>query len=280
MLIIGRKYYNKVTCHKNVNSLELPCFYLSKTLKNDKKLQKLKIQKDDLNINRRKFLYQLKNELSNKLSANSNTFYINNILKQSLFLDVEFTNDIYDDFKTFPISKDLSLLFMIGICSIDEYINLTVDRLNDKNEYFILLKFLDYLKTKTISQQIILFHWSNADKLIIEKTLVRHPDLYQMYTDNLKNKIVYIDLLKIVKQTIVLKSYSLKYVSEKLLNIKYTTDCKNGLDAMCSIFLNDQLLDNNTLSKKSLHDFASTNDIIQYNKMDTTLLYKIIEKFR
>lgn len=294
IIIIGRKYYNKSSCYNNPNSLNIPCFYFAnRNLNNNKKVrqctQEIKCTREILSINRRKFLYNLKNELLlNKIQDNN--LYINNILKYSIFLDVEFVNDIYDNFKNFPISNNSSLLFMIGISNYkNEYINLTTKRLTLQEEYNIILEFLNYisLQITLFQHKIIIFHWSNADKYIIEKTIKRHDTLYKYYVDNIQNNIIYIDLLQIIKKTISLKSYSLKYVSEKLLNIKYSTECKNGLDAMCFIFNNDNLLNANNNDnllndkhiKKSLQDFSSTDDIIEYNKMDTTLLYKIVNKF-
>ena len=77
---------------------------------------------------KRLFLYNLKNSLNSK-----NTMYINDIIKNGLFLDVEYTNDIYDDFSKFPISKDYSMLFMIGISFFNknelDFIHFTTDKL-------------------------------------------------------------------------------------------------------------------------------------------------------
>jgi hypothetical protein len=218
---------------------------------------------------------------------------INKILKNSLFLDVEYINDIYDDFKTFPISQDSTLLFMIGFAynvnhndNSLNYVNYTVNKLNKIEEYDILNKFLNDIidkfnainqsntinSTTKMNKPVVIFHWSSADKIIIEKSLKRHPDLYKKYIDNVKIK--YIDLLPIFKKTIYLESYSLKFVAKKLLNITYDTDCKNGFDAMCSIIQNNCRLEK---LNKTLNDFASTQDIIKYNKIDTELLYILMK---
>jgi hypothetical protein len=212
------------------------------------------------------------------------------IIKNSLFIDVEYVNDIYDDFQEFPISKDNSLLCMIGIShlcnNVLKYDDLTVKRLDSINEYDILHKFLNIIdKTKNkICQdrqgsKILMFHWSNADKNILEKALVKYPDLWSIYKTKYKNDIVYIDLLKVVKNTINLKSYSLKYVSNILLNYTYESDCKNGLDAMCSIILNEQALNSTNKNHENLLNFENTHDVIRYNKIDTQLLYIILKYF-
>lgn len=271
IIIISRKYYNKQNTNKKYfNCFELLCLL---PLENKKEIVKNKITNEvtkndiDLNFNikdlRRKFLYNL------KCHINVNSIYLKNIINKSIFLDVEYINDIYDDFTHFPISKDNSLLCMIGMSYLEDnimkYDNLIVKKLDYKNEYDILKTFLNKILNK---RDLIIFHWSNADKLILEKSLIKYQDLWKIYSEN---KIVYIDLLKVVKNTILLKSYSLKYVSQILLKYTYDTECKNGLDAMCSIILNGNNLNNK--------NFKNINDIIEYNKIDTQLLYIILDYF-
>jgi DNA polymerase elongation subunit (family B) len=205
--------------------------------------------------------------------------YINQIIKSSISLDVEYANDIYDDFSKFPISNNSSCLFMIGISDYKKkYINFTASKLDSSNEELVLQNYFNYIH-EIISKngKLVIFHWSFADKNVIEKALLRHPSLNNFYKKNILNNIIYIDLLKVVKSTIQLKSYSLKYVLEKLLDIKYDTNCKNGFDAMCSIIYNDIEIRNN--NNKKLVDFETTNDIILYNRLDTVYLYDIIKIF-
>ena len=299
ILIIGRKYLHKNKIDKNLNSLGIFCKYtiesygkkfdnvkkIRKTNGVSKRISKLVDHKSKNLYNsylRRTFLFNLKSELYNTGSFDS-TLYTNNILKSSLFLDVEYINDIYDDFETFPISKDSTLLFMIGYSFIDkskkslEYKNFIVKKLNILNEYELLNDFLNdiikkYNETKI---PIVIFHWSHADKSIIEKSLKRHPDLYNKYQNEVVIK--YIDLLLIFKKTIFFESYSLKFIAKNLLNITYDTECKNGFDAMCSIIQNNCILEKSKQYNK-LIDFSSTNDIIKYNRMDTELLYILLKK--
>ena len=294
IIVIGRKYISNSKTNNKImqNSLGLYCVLPITT--NKENTTNIDIYKKDLtcynpqlleekNQNlRRNFLLNLKNYINTepcingKVNLNQSTLYINDIINNSMFLDTEFTNDIYDDFSTFPISKDTSFLFMIGILNKNKYIDFTTKRLNYKEEYKILCDFLSFIESKSFvnkQQPIIIFHWSNADKYIIEKSLFRYPELYQKYNSQ---NILYVDLLIILKQTMILPSYSLKYVAKELLNINYDTNCKNGLDAMCSVIKNDILLKN---SDKDLLSLPSMIDIINYNKMDTTLLLKILQHF-
>jgi DNA polymerase elongation subunit (family B) len=125
-------------------------------------------------------------------------------------------------------------------------------------------------------EKIYILHWSNADKYIIDKTLQKYQKLNEFYKSVCEPNLQYIDLLKLTKSSIKLESYSLKHVAKTLLDIDYNTDCKNGFDAMCSIIQNNNKL---TSKDKELCDFTSTKDIIQYNKLDTELLYYILNYF-
>lgn len=276
--IIGRKYKNEKTSELENNSVSLPVFIDSVySIKKSNHKRNAKMRSDDDIVScyyRRRFLYTLKNYL-----GDVDFSYINQILSNSICLDIEYANDIYDDFSKFPISNNSSCLFMIGVFDYNgTYNNFTASQLDKRNEAIVLKTYLDYIHHKISNNgKIIIFHWSNADKSVIEKTLLRHPKLYHFYNTHIINNIVYIDLLKVVKSTVFLQSYSLKYVLEKLLNITYNTECKNGLDAMCSIIYNNIEIKNN--KNKKLIDFDTTNDIIQYNKLDTIYLYDIIKKF-
>jgi hypothetical protein len=301
VLIIGRKYIDKKTTRKTTNSLNMFCIFdTDKSIKttpnvNPKCIKDLEDKDEDYKVSsndRRKFLYNLKQELYNK---NIDEKYMNNIIKNCIFLDVEYTNDIYDDFEQFPISKDTSLLFMIGVCYKYEndvtYKDYTVNQLTFENEKNIITNFLNFIDSiyNNLNKPIIVFHWSPADRVIIEKTLLKHNIL------DYKHKMCFVDLLQIVKQTIVLKSYSLKYISKKLLSKKYDTECQNGFQAMCSVIENDIVLKKSSScnlessscnlessscnlesSSCNLESLPIVIDIIEYNKMDTVLLYNVV----
>jgi hypothetical protein len=232
--------------------------------------------KTDKSMLRRKFLMNLKSMITSRDN-------IYNLIRNGVFVDVEFTNDIYDDFKTFPISIDTSVMFMIGVSCLNKgsicYNDFTVNRLCKIDERYILTKFLDFVENKWLKTNmcVLLFHWSNADKYAIEKSLQRYPELYLRY-QNMLYYIQYVDLLYVLKKTIPLHSYSLKYVSKYFLNISYESECQNGLDAMCSIIKNEISLQK-CKETKTLSYFPSTADIIHYNKIDTTLLYRVLQYF-
>jgi hypothetical protein len=286
VMIIGRKYKT----NNKIISNSLGCYCTFDVLKIK---EKVNISKRNKNVQtevplvktnlRRTFLLNLKAYI-NQHGTEFNTIYINNMIQNSVFLDVEYTNDIYDDFSTFPISKDNSMLFIIGLLRIVKneccYTDFTSKRLTYQEEYRILDNFLDYISNnyKNNKFRVTVFHWSHADKYIIEKSLARYPDLQKKYDPT---QIIYVDLLIILKQTINLPSYSLKYVAKELLNLRYDTDCQNGLDAMCSIIQNDIMLTNNEMNihNQDLLSLQSSKDIVKYNKIDTTLLYDVLIYF-
>jgi hypothetical protein len=295
IIIIGRKYTNlKNPNEKNDNCLSMYCTY------NISKLKVFTINYDENTKNTRNSECNSECNLDNLKKMNNVYFksflrrkFWNNlqsmilediniryILNYSIFIDTEFTNDIYDDFKKFPISQDSSILFMIGSNWNNTYETFIVNTLSKEQEKIMMEKFLISIdKKRTLGKCVFLFHWSNADKYIIDKTLSRYPDLSLKYKDTLES-IRYIDLMKLVKETLTgLSSYSLKYISKYLFNIEYDTDCKNGFDAMCYIIETNNLLYKQTNIEKKLSDFNTTKDIIEYNRMDTDLLYKIFTFF-
>lgn len=293
VLLIGRKYSNvNDKGHKITNCFGLFCTLNLKDIKfrntntiTDTKLNLDNLNKELLPVNtskskfRRAFLMNIKEMLNQNQNGE-----IYRLISNGIYLDIEFTNDIYDDFKDFPNSNDAdasSIMFMIGIfCKNKGYRDFTVNRLCKDDEKYILEMFLNFIEDRYLTKgmKVLLFHWSNADKYIIEKSLQKYPELYIRYS-TISEHIQYIDLLKIFKQTVTLPSYSLKYVSKHFLNTSYESDCKNGLDAMCSIIQNEISLQNTNTSNLNLSYFKTTMDIIKYNQTDTTLLYQLLKYF-
>lgn len=282
ILIIGRKYTNindksektnncfGKLCTYDINKVVLTDCVSDNSSMTDNISEKLP-ETFSKSILRRRFLYNLQQFIDVDSSARD-------CISNGVYLDVEYTNDIYDNFETFPISNDQSILFMIGIYHRLHYHNFITDNLSHNEECRILDNFLLRL-SDNVSGKIHVFHWSNADKYIIDKTLQRYPDIVKRY-DNVIKRIIFVDLLQVVKLTIPgLPSYSLKYVCKTLLNIVYDTKCQNGLDAMCSIIKKDLLLNTDLYTEKNLLFFHDTKDVVNYNKLDTTLLYDIVKYF-
>lgn len=299
IIMVGRKYHNKVTDVRNNHCFGVFCIDKIEEQINQMEIDEIAIDiKQDQNNTdvdtesiimirsgayRTKFLKQLKNYIYGDQKRN---FYIKNEIRRSVFLDVEFINDIYDDFETFPVSKDLSILFMIGMYYYDKeqgdfvYKNLVTRSLDTQNEFEILenyLNTLQYISESNGGNKINIFHWSNADLWAINKALSKYPDLSDKTKENC---VIYIDLLKIIKSVVKLESYSLKTVSKKLLEKHYHTECQNGLDAMMNMISSSN--QDNQISEIEQHtdnDNKQLCDLIEYNRLDTTIMYDIVKEF-
>jgi hypothetical protein len=300
--IIARKYVNVKDKTTRVNNcFGLMCYYDAHKLKKTNDIQTdcdeshhpdLSQDSDESQDSKASYPDVSKSILRRRFLRNLEQFTdgikVYDVLRNGIFIDTEFTNDIYDDFSDFPISYDTSILFMIGMSYIKNdivcYHNFTVNRLDQTDEKQIMENFLQMIyQSSQFSHsklnKIPLFHWSNAEKYIIEKTLLRYPDVVAKYK-HVIDSILYIDLLKVVRSTLPgLKSYSLKYVCKQLLDITYDTDCKNGLDAMCSVIKNNVRLQTDNRCFKTLMCFDNTKDVVNYNKLDTTLLYSVLRYF-
>lgn len=213
-----------------------------------------------------------------KVTKQQKKLFKEQIHENRIYLDIEYVNDVYDDFDSFPISKDNSMIFMIGLVDKNEkYTNFTTNTLTIQEERKILKQYIDALKSRIQKNECLyIYHWSNADYNLIMKRLRKYNDLFNEYNRDCEKFIKYIDLLKIVKNTIQLESYSLKYVVKKLLKKDYDTDCQNGFDAMTSIIVKNMEI---TKRNDSLLKYPMTQDIIKYNKLDTVLMNDIIKCF-
>lgn len=259
--IIGRKYKNEKDNEIMKSAVGLKCL-ISEPSNNGIRIQNKKVINNEVKIILTK---EHKMKFMDKTNNQENRIY----------LDLEYINDIYDDFNSFPISNDNSMIFMIGLVEQNgNYINFTTDKLNKEDERMILERYIKYIIENTKNEKLFIYHWSSADYIGIIKGLERHPELKKEYHLH-SNKVEYIDLLKIVKEIIEVDSYSLKYISKVLLNMEYTSDCKNGFDAMISIIRKNAKLNKN----QGLLQFDETQDIIKYNQMDTVLLLELTKLF-
>lgn len=202
--------------------------------------------------------------------------------KNTIFsLDTEYLNDIYDSWASFPEAEDHSNLFMIGICDMNKnYTNFTCTRLNRRSEKILLHSFFSRFVDSFHHTKIkpVLLHWSKAELTAFRKAVERNPDLqplYQAFTD----AVIFLDLMPIVKKTVLLDSYSLKYVSKVLLKKDYETLCQNGADVIVGIIGAEEYCKSKNSHVKTLRNERRVVDIIKYNEMDTELLIDIYNFF-
>lgn len=261
IFVLGRKYTDKLTGITNCNSLSTLCNIYGLHNKQKQRIKKIEGNEDFSKNYRRILRDNLINSFHSKLSMNQ--FYNN-----SIFLDTEYVTDIIDDFSEFPLSKNLSMNFMIGLAQLKkdnlEYTNLIIDDLSHCSEYILLTKFISYLELFAYNKSyILLVHWSKADKISLTKSLHKYPDLQSKF--NTLN-CIFLDLMDVCKKSIQSNSFSLKYIAKNIMSFNYDSDCQNGFDAMLTY-----------ISSIEKNDNSNLHDIIKYNKIDTELLYKLIK---
>lgn len=277
--VIGRKYKNEVG-KMNYSCFDVWCklgqragVALHQTTTSTHSISLKEYKRDSqggmMLPQRRVFSYELKKEIQSR-EETFPTMYTKSILSSSVFLDVEFLNDIVDDFKTFPVSKDMSMIFMagVGVCDANgkfNYTDITVSDLTPNEQFKLLdrlMEFFEYFITQ--HGRVFVFHWSHADATVLKKALSLYQCLNKRFYDILGNKLHFIDLMKVFKSVSTMNSYSLKKVAKVMLNYEYDSECQNGFDAMMVA------IEHFTDKKNSL------SDIIRYNKIDTMLLYELI----
>lgn len=272
---IGRKY--KTPCGTINNAFGMPLCIQVKSDPQTTKQRKMELQHSThldpskMHAYKRVFQNHL-NDALNKVGLNS--------ARRFLALDTEYLNDIYDSWTTFPEAQDHSSLFMIGICNLNKkYTNFTSERLNKNSETRLLKSFFTQLTDDfyTTGTKTILLHWSKAEITAFRKAVERNPELEPVYKSFI-NAVVFLDLMPIIKKTLLLKSYSLKYVGKLLLGKEYETTCQNGADVILGIIAAEKKCEA-ALSGKTLIDVRSVVDIMNYNQIDTELLIDIYKMF-
>lgn len=254
--IIGRKYKCKNKMYPSAFDILVKGIYKVKNINKISKLQKYKkeeFSKNNTSSISTDIYKHLKREAIERISIELRNINMEN----SICLDLEYINDIYDTYDDFPLSQNHSHIFMIGCQYMKNNIfNIyTKDTFSKSNEYNIIQEFLN-----SINKNTCIIHWSHADKTYLLKSLERYPDLMSQYN---KLNIVYIDLMKIFKECkYPTYSYSLKVIVKDILDYNYTSTCLNGLDAITACIYN--YTDN-------------LQDLIEYNKQDTILLKKLIK---
>lgn len=220
------------------------------------------------------------NKQSDKLISYSEFKNINN-WRQSI--NFEF----FVDFETLQQDDRTNLLYLIGlgvrvgIKWIYYYFYIDVNK-PDCEKHLVLEWYNKMEKIKSLyalNSNIKTWHWSSAEKNILNAVLVKYPDI--------KINVDWIDLCDIfIKEEIVIKdalNYKLKSIVKTLSKhgfIKSSYDnliCDNGMDAMVDgyySYMSAKRL--NTSIKPYLVD----KNIIEYNKIDCFSMYEILNYLR
>jgi len=214
------------------------------------------------------------------------------------FVDFEMTCSVFTEFDDLPNSSGDSLIFVIGIGHIDtdtgEWIfkDFTVDTLDNRGESIICQQFCDYItalqRKYGCFEDPYLYHWSPAEPSAWKRAIKRHTHLNNSTGINLKDDLVWSDLLKLFhEEPIGIKgclNYSLKTVAKAFYNHGYITatwdtgsSCSDGAGAAVGAYKIDKETREMGLSFKSS---PLTEEIIKYNEVDCRVMQEILYYLR
>lgn len=204
-----------------------------------------------------------------------------------IFVDFETVNDAFlTNFETLPQSKNLNIIFQIGLLYEEENFQLqykyfVVNGYTVEEERRICLEFYDFLQS--LNKKVVLFHWSPAE-----------PSMWSRFIKN-SNKngvnleqlgLTWIDMLKVFKdEPIVIKGvfdFSLKSIAKKLhaygkIQNVWDTQTEDGASVMLNAV---KALKEAKMQNITLRETSHMKDIIRYNEFDCKTLYEIVKYFR
>jgi hypothetical protein len=203
-------------------------------------------------------------ERSNKVIENFNKLELPNS-QNNIFIDFEILTSVFDDFSTFPLPNNKSILFNIGCVSKDSQLSLMAK--NIKEEKGIFKQLIDYLQG--LQGEVTLFHWTGIEKRIFDEKV-------KEFGIKPSKEIKWFDLHKyFVQSDIYIKdceNFKLKNVSrclekEGLITSKWDNGLFfDGLGAMTGYI--------SYLNKKNE---KILDEIAKYNLVDCSVMMEIYE---
>jgi hypothetical protein len=202
------------------------------------------------------------------------------------FIDFEAVSDLNDDFRKFPKTNSDSVVFMIGSLIVDKhgrkkYVNYLVDRLNKESELAMFKAWLLDVKNLIGNQVIKIYHWSHAERTMLDKVLGDQ----NAWLDSNRIELELIDLCEILKEhqcaIAGCFNYKLKDITEALRKqnkIKTTWDGDmDGKNAMVVAWRAEQ----KAIEKHGfLSDVKEMDKLGQYNLYDCQALTEILKYIR
>lgn len=212
-----------------------------------------------------------------------------NLLESCVFIDFENVTDFMDTSgMDFPRSVDSSTLFLIGMgyhqssFTYKKYLSkeLTLDE-----ERKIFVRFLSDLKYLAAQKSVrYVVHWSHAETSVLAQVAARHgmrEELERTY-----RQVKFVDLLKVMRSqcaegtSMSLKNVARKLKKEGIIETVWGSTFADGVAAMTGALLcNGKLQSRKRKREKELEDFDMMQEIVEYNKIDTQVLYEIMKYF-
>lgn len=221
----------------------------------------------------------------------NNMFDWQNKKSTDFFIDFETLNEclVDTDVNLNNSKKNTNVIYMIGISYIDyesgeeiKYKSFVMDHFDIAEENRILKEFMQFVDNKSeVGHKSRLFHWSSAECNFLKGANKRHNDLLTIWMNNVEmvdvNKIFYDEPIIIKNMT----SFKLKNVGQSM----------HKLDMIGSRWANINVDSGDTSIRESSKYYREKkynnidrkdimNDIIEYNKMDCTVLLEIVEYLR
>ena len=207
------------------------------------------------------------------------------------FVDFETTNDLNDDFSTFPKKGGIGRIFMVG-CGHEEdgewkFRCFIADRMDDKSERLMLLQWLMYMLETNArlggSELPTVFHWSPAETSVFEKAYnsaqTRLPDNWPPVAwFDLLNKVIKVEPVT-VKGALAfgLKSIAKAMHSHGLIQTDWEDGPMDGLAAMIGGWHCDKVARE---ADSSMVDVPLMQEILRYNEVDCKVMWEIVSYLR
>lgn len=215
------------------------------------------------------------------------------------YVDFETITNVSDDLETFPVSKDNSRIFLIGLgfSNIEtksswNFKYFITKELSDNEEINIVTNWLYYMENirKELNlENIPIIHWSHAEKSFLNHFIKKNNHLLNNKIKDILSKLVWIDLLDIFKNNRItlslnfsLKSVAKEFYERGLIKTSWETKFGDGLSAMtCALFYNSlKAMKHKRCKEKYLEDFLEIRQVIKYNEVDTKVMWELLEAVR
>lgn len=209
-----------------------------------------------------KFQQAIVDGVNKNIATIENIEWVKNIsLEKSAFIDFEVFNNIFEDFSSFPYSNNSEYIYLIGVYShVDKYKFFLMTALNEEEEKKTLFNFFQY-----IQKFEVLYHWSNAEKLWLEKRNIK-LNLCDLLPYFESSPIVFPGMLNLKLKEVV--KYWIKYTNytEKLYDL-YTEE--NGMEKNIEAY---------KIYQKNLNEnlFSELYNVLKYNEADCFVMYELI----
>ena len=201
--------------------------------------------------------------------------------------------EFFVDFETTTLLNSTKVLYLIGlgvqINNKFEFYSFCIDVNKSDAEKYLVLDWLYKMeeivnlnkpsKPIKFNTPITTWHWSHAEKTILNNIFKKYPEI--------KTKIYWKDLQDIfLEEQIVIKNcynYKLKSIvsalhSHNLIKSNYNNlECNNGIDAMVDGY---QCYEMALRMNIPIENYLSDRNIIEYNKLDCSSLFDILQYLR